>query len=696
MIKAVEQGTASGLLKRLRCKVARTDGCSLIVGDAVLHDPVAIHDALTAHLARHFRGLEASPACERGTEEAICYDEEAFRAYIAPIDIPLALKDRLWKAMQEPMARLDAHDAGLAGTPRAHMAAEIRRAPSFAEFSKAIACAARDSAGGMSGVTYNALKCLDEPARYAIWGRMAHVWDTLDNPASWKHSWAVMIPKASGSAKLEEQRPVVLLEPLRKIWMTVIVRRIQQLWERFDLLQPSQHGYRHQRGTESAVLQVLNIWETAAEACSDLLLVSWDIEKAFDAVTKDFLIVGWVRLGVPLDVATYMVSLDVSGRTVVRTSYALSCLRDAGPAAFSTRTTASTATDAAAFERLTGCGQGDIPSPLNWVAYFDLLLTALRLLREERPQGAMLAHVNNVEIAVVEPVAYADDVLTADADLEGGQATADTFCAACSMGSQTVAARKLCAMHLKYGDEGMLDPAPEAEPTLRLHTFPWRAADVELLSEGNCKHLGYVHDAAGTGGPQLTALRESMERELTLLGHLRLPRSIHLRVIEKAIFPAALYRTKFSNLSLTHLRKLDSLLNKARRKLLHILPTHPTRLLEGSPRHGGIGCQSLAEETQWAKLGLVARALQHPDPRIGNAVRGLFHRALRKAEVHTLPGQAAVIDGLAYPFYRTDAQANRGRSLFFDSVVEHGHELGLDLSIGGYRLGSRDDNLLIS
>jgi hypothetical protein len=47
--------------------------------------------------------------------------------------------------------------------------------------------------------------------------------------------------------------------------------------------------------------------EETEECAADKYLSSWDIKRAFDRVPKNILILSWTRLGVPKEVAAYLV-----------------------------------------------------------------------------------------------------------------------------------------------------------------------------------------------------------------------------------------------------------------------------------------------------------------------------------------------------------------------------------------------------
>ena len=67
----------------------------------------------------------------------------------------------------------------------------------------------------------------------------------------------------------------------------------------------------------------INGLEDAEELCHEIHRTSYDMKKAFDSVSKQFMLLAWCRLGVALDVAMWQVSMNINGTTVVRTPHSL-------------------------------------------------------------------------------------------------------------------------------------------------------------------------------------------------------------------------------------------------------------------------------------------------------------------------------------------------------------------------------------
>ena len=69
--------------------------------------------------------------------------------------------------------------------------------------------------------------------------------------------------------------------------MGLTIKKITAAWDRHGILSESQHGFRHKRGTDSALLQFINAVEHSVATGIPLYTSSWDIKRAFDSVHRD-------------------------------------------------------------------------------------------------------------------------------------------------------------------------------------------------------------------------------------------------------------------------------------------------------------------------------------------------------------------------------------------------------------------------
>ena len=198
-------------------------------------------------------------------------------------NIPEEYMDIIWTALHKRKI------------PRNSLSA-IAECPSLLEFRKAIALSKKDSAAGLSGLSYNMLKIAPLPVITAIYDCLCALWVNKEVPEHHKWRWLLPIPKVT-SPELTDLRPLSLVEVSRKLWASILMRKVSSEWARTKCLNNRQHGFVTGRSMDEAVLEVMNTIETAKEMKCDLYMSSWDIKRAFDRVPKQLLIFAWIRLG---------------------------------------------------------------------------------------------------------------------------------------------------------------------------------------------------------------------------------------------------------------------------------------------------------------------------------------------------------------------------------------------------------------
>jgi hypothetical protein len=242
----------------------------------------------------------------------------------------------------------------------------------------------------------------------------------------------------------------MLVETTRKLLSSIVIRRIQNAWEKFPILSPGHNGSLRRLGTDTALLVFINALEEAAENGTDIFASTWDITKAFDSATKELLKLAWIRLGVPLDIAVWLVDMDKVSHTVVRSPWARSVFANSSYSGFTANT--NQLQDPAFFHPMRGVAQGDVPSPLNWVAFFDILLRALEY-RDPQFKDVMIRDSEGV-LHSVSDVAYVDDLMTMVASQEALQHTADIVSGFCAIFGLTMVPEKLRAFLQQWGALG--------------------------------------------------------------------------------------------------------------------------------------------------------------------------------------------------------------------------------------------------
>ena len=153
------------------------------------------------------------------------------------------------------------------------------------------------------------------------------------------------------------------------------------------------------------------------------------MKRAFESLGRRFIVRSLMRLHIPHDLAEFLTSLDCNGDVFVKcpknikiAENGLDHLDNNGDK----------------FQTGKGTGQGDIPSPLLWVAALDTLLTTLR----KHPSEFKLQDLAG-QSHPVETIAFADDVLSIESTMEALQNKANLISAWCIFTGIEISSTKL-------------------------------------------------------------------------------------------------------------------------------------------------------------------------------------------------------------------------------------------------------------
>jgi hypothetical protein len=126
-------------------------------------------------------------------------------------------------------------------------------------------------------------------------------------------------------------RPISLFEVTRKLWLGIISRRITAVWDAFNILGPTQHGFRSKHGTETALIQLISSLESALEE-DEYLLTAWDIKRAFDSIPRPLISLSWRRMGLEGLSLWLLTSIDSDGLTFPWSPYMMRHIASQNPA----------------------------------------------------------------------------------------------------------------------------------------------------------------------------------------------------------------------------------------------------------------------------------------------------------------------------------------------------------------------------
>jgi hypothetical protein len=144
------------------------------------------------------------------------------------------------------------------------LADNINKEIAYEEFSRELNALTNGAAPGPSDATASMVKAWPESVRKLVYKHMLNIWKTRASPTWIKDKVIKLAPKIAGNTELKNNmRPISLYEVVRKVWTTIIAKRINLMWHNHDILHKSQYGYKLDNGTPMPLLNVANAIEDA-------------------------------------------------------------------------------------------------------------------------------------------------------------------------------------------------------------------------------------------------------------------------------------------------------------------------------------------------------------------------------------------------------------------------------------------------
>ena len=560
-------------------------------------DPQELHSVLQDHFAAEFAippPLPEDPHPESPLTWETIQSWSAFQAHCAHHHIPdqeeKAILKQLWKAMCTVKARENVE---------MELMAMDNQCPTFAEFEQCLKLKGGGTAGGPSGITYHTVKMWPIEWREVAYKAMAGFWMHHGMATEWKWRWLVPLLK-KGGLTTTDLRPIMLLDVLRKIWTTLIMDRITSVLHKHKVLRATQHAYLPKRGTDSANLQVINTLETAFDEERTLYGSSWDIKKAFDSVGKWLIKLAWKRLGIPNALVDWLILLDLENHTVVRSGHAFSCWMKDGVKGL----------EGLDFDAKMGCGQGDVSSPLTWVAVFDILLSVLE--DDDKHGGFRLRKPTGEEYAAPD-VCFADDLQSFAATLSQLQRKAELVSGYAAVTGMKIAEGKLRTYHIKGRQDDLR--VPLVRKGLWIYDVTWTPKWVPFRDEHCFKSLGVWYDTEHRPGhgTQLELIEQELSTMMRRIHTARGSAAAILAVLRGAIIAKVAYYGGLSQWSLDEARGLDSMFAREYRQVTKNMATAQEESLFQPCTIGGYGLPRISHTIQDRKLALLGRIKDHGD-----------------------------------------------------------------------------------
>ena len=242
-------------------KLTRLDG-------TVECDPEQIHEILTAWFGKWFaadRDRSGSFHHEQRWTEFL-NDRPAFDDLLKDVAVDDWVKDALWVSAQATASKLsqDMKD---------ELADQLNQPPSYAEFVERLRKPRGGPTAGLTGLTYNMMAEWPDEIAKSIYEALCKLELEQSVPLFWKNKALIPMPKAHDPT-LEQLRPLMLIEVLRKAWCGFSVSKVWAFLEKHQVLEDIQFAYRRNREAGVAQLCMRNSIEEAQETESAILLGS--------------------------------------------------------------------------------------------------------------------------------------------------------------------------------------------------------------------------------------------------------------------------------------------------------------------------------------------------------------------------------------------------------------------------------------
>ena len=167
------------------------------------------------------------------------------------------------------------------------------------ELKKALNKLKKKKAPGPDNKTNEMLQHLGNTALQKLLDIFNLSWDNGELPQIWKE--ANMIPilkKGKNKSKAVSYRPISLTSCVCKTMERIVTQRMQWYLETESKIAPEQAGFRQHRSTEDQTTHLAQAIEDAFQAKKVMLAAFIDLQKAFDKVWKDGLLVKLLRCGI--------------------------------------------------------------------------------------------------------------------------------------------------------------------------------------------------------------------------------------------------------------------------------------------------------------------------------------------------------------------------------------------------------------
>lgn len=164
------------------------------------------------------------------------------------------------------------------------------------EFMEAVKNLKQRKSAGIDNISPELIIFASPKALDTLFQIISNIYETGEIPSDFRKSIIIPIPKKTTAKKCEDHRTISLLSVASKILTKIIYRRMERLVD--ETLAPDQFGFRKNSGTREAILALRILIENRMLKDKPTYIAFIDLEKAFDSVLWDKMMMMFKVIGV--------------------------------------------------------------------------------------------------------------------------------------------------------------------------------------------------------------------------------------------------------------------------------------------------------------------------------------------------------------------------------------------------------------
>jgi Reverse transcriptase (RNA-dependent DNA polymerase) len=445
---------------------------------------------------------------------------------------------------------------------------------------------------GPTNVTYNMIKAAPPNINKALFLIYKRFYQLKVVPKEWQKRIMALIPKKA-EVTINTLRPIMLLETGRKLWLGIIAARLDNTMTAMDLFHPAQTGCSHNRGTEDAIMTVLNGLEDAHQRRENLHLISFDTSKAFDSPARySGLYIAWRRLGLDHEHAQYIINCDIENEITPKTTFSILHPNQAEP-----------------FRAECGTPQGDSLAGYQWRAITDIAITFLSEHKSEW-DAYTYRHQTSTHLREIEPVIFVDDMNALSKSTQGCARLVQLQATLAQLLNFNLNPQKTWRMSIVWDEEKklLLDQTHTSLEYINPHNN--RAGQIRTVRNNEiCRILGAYITADLNPNHLQQKLRLEMQQLVKYIEKKKMHAAVFNAVLHQSIYPKMAYQAKFSSLQHKEINAAFQPVKDLLEKINNIQLFPKEIIYGGSAETYAMPFKQLSDYVNSAKHGIINRLM---------------------------------------------------------------------------------------